>query len=411
MFKYIFQLTILSGLISAQAFEVQNVTASQRTDGSHIVDVCYDLAEDDVFVSFTVYTSISLDGGMEWLDLVLPPLPNVLYDNVTPGENKCFSFNLNDYVGSQIFTSQAQIKIIADGHEAIELPFEMVSVASGPFLNVQTQFENPDLGYNAIENITDIISYDYEIMKYEVTNAQFAQFLIESLEKGLLSDGCGHCYGNPIGVYYPGGAGIEAGWTRAYSEVGSSWYPETTGCKIHWNGTTFIVAEGFGNHPVSAISWIGAWAFSHYYGLRLPTKEEWLKAARGNNDWGFSYGSEPSMYRANTNGSGDPWDGQSYTNKTTPVGFYNGQNYNGYQTIDSPSPYGTYDQDGNVSEYTYSWQLNSGVGQDIYRLGSNVNMGYTDGFFHWSMWYTFSGYAEPSHAIGFRCARTISNSQ
>ncbi len=83
MFKYIFQLIILSGLCSAQAFEVQNVTASQRTDGSHIVDVCYDLGEDDVFVSFTVYTSISLDGGMEWLDLVLPPLPNVLYDNVT----------------------------------------------------------------------------------------------------------------------------------------------------------------------------------------------------------------------------------------------------------------------------------------------------------------------------------------
>ena len=107
---------------------------------------------------------------------------------------------------------------------------------------------------------------------------------------------------------------------------GSSWYPETTGCKIHWNGTTFIVAEGFGNHPVSMISWIGAWAFSHYYGLRLPTKEEWLKAARGNNDWGFSYGPEPSMYRANTNGSGDPWDeqitGLNYTNKTTPVGFY-----------------------------------------------------------------------------------------
>ena len=78
MFKHFFQLIILIGLISAQAFEVENVTASQRTDGSHIVDVCYDLAEDDVFVSFTVYTSISLDGGIEWIDLVLPPLPNVL---------------------------------------------------------------------------------------------------------------------------------------------------------------------------------------------------------------------------------------------------------------------------------------------------------------------------------------------
>ncbi len=37
---------------------------------------------------------------------------------------------------------------------------------------------------------------------------------------------------------------------------------------------------------------------------------------------------------------------------TTPVGFYNGQNYEGFQTTDSPSPYGAYDMSGNVEEWT-----------------------------------------------------------
>ena len=68
MFKYIFQLIILSGLCSAQAFEVQNVTASQRTDGSHIVDVCYDLSPDDLFASLMIIPNLSIDGGETWIN-------------------------------------------------------------------------------------------------------------------------------------------------------------------------------------------------------------------------------------------------------------------------------------------------------------------------------------------------------
>ena len=77
MFKYIFQLIILSGFCSAQAFEVQNVTASQRTDGSHIIDVCYNISEDNLFVTFTTHAEISIDGGNSWEWLLINIIPNV----------------------------------------------------------------------------------------------------------------------------------------------------------------------------------------------------------------------------------------------------------------------------------------------------------------------------------------------
>ena len=75
-----------------QTFEVQNVTASQRTDGSHIADVCYDLSPDDLFVSFRITSELSIDGGETWMGLNIPTQANIMGDNVLPGDNKCFSW-------------------------------------------------------------------------------------------------------------------------------------------------------------------------------------------------------------------------------------------------------------------------------------------------------------------------------
>ncbi len=321
-------LTIFSFLISQEA-QVTNVVAAQRTDGSKLVDITYDITPDVLFNYYLVELEISFDGGSTYV-----PTYYVTGDygiGVTSGVSK----NITWLLGSEypdVFFSGVRIKVIATGYIDGELPFEFVSIPSGEFT----------YGPEA-EIIT--IDYDFEIMMFEVTNAQYAEFLIEAYASGEVWLAAEMAMG-----FYTGDEHYSAGNYNFY-ELGE---PDTYGGvnygRIAWNGTTFTVTEGYGNHPCVHVSWFGAWKFARHYGLRLPTDYEWEKSARGNSGSNFSWGNDIDGSRANYLNSTDPWD-----NGTTPIGFYNGQNYNGFQTEDSPSPYGVYDMSGNVTEWINSW--------------------------------------------------------
>jgi formylglycine-generating enzyme required for sulfatase activity len=109
---------------------------------------------------------------------------------------------------------------------------------------------------------------------------------------------------------------------------------------VHWRNRTF--PRGKANHPVVFVTWDNANEYCRWAGKRLPTDQEWEKAARGTDGRMFPWGDEFSTSRANT-----PlrWQEIGKPGDTTPVGSFE----------DGKSPYGLYDMSGNVWEWTDSW--------------------------------------------------------
>ncbi|KAA3618727.1 MAG: formylglycine-generating enzyme family protein [Calditrichaeota bacterium] len=133
--------------------------------------------------------------------------------------------------------------------------------------------------------------------KYEVTNAQFREFIAES---GFVTEG---------------------DWEK-YATAGRE------------------------NHPVVNVSWNDARTYAKWAGKRLPTEAEWEYAAKGgkNVKW-FPWGEVPDESRAQWRHEGESfWDGLMQLAfgreiNTKPVGSF------------EPNGYGLYDMCGNVREW------------------------------------------------------------
>jgi len=124
-----------------------------------------------------------------------------------------------------------------------------------------------------------------------------------------------------------------AEYARFVAETGRQW-PQ------HWNGKT--PPKQIADHPVTYVSWHDAAAYAEWASGRLPTEEEWEKAARGTDGRKYPWG-EWAEGRCNSKEAG--------IGDTTPVGKYSTQ---------GDSPYGCQDCAGNVWEWTASeWELGS----------------------------------------------------
>ena len=148
------------------------------------------------------------------------------------------------------------------------------------------------------------------------------------------------------------------------------------------------------------VTWFGAWGYCGYYDWRLPTEMEWEKAGRGTDTRPFPWGDEILRENANFYASRDPFeDMSSFGSRTTPVGFYNGNTYDGYATLDSASPYGLYDMAGNVWQWTGNvyegmhYRFMRGGSKDTYEMDLRL----------WVRNNATPTYFSPG--VGFRCAR------
>ena len=177
----------------------------------------------------------------------------------------------------------------------------------------------------------DTIDYNYFIGKYEITLKQYYDFMLSALDSNFI-----HLQNNELYYTFPGDSLIP----KSSFKIGR--FDE----RIFLRNDSVILNTKYSNHPVTEVTWFGAKAFCMFYNFDLPHETEWEKAARGNNDYWFPWGNEIDSTYANYYKSGDPFEPS-----TTPIGFYNGKNQNGFQTADAVSFYGCYDMAGNAWEW------------------------------------------------------------
>ncbi len=248
------------------------------------------------------------------------------------------------------------------------------------------------------------VNYVYYIGKYEVTNAQYAEFL-----RAIAADDPNFLYHNSMGVLY--GGIVRAGRTGSF---------------------TYTLVKGRENMPVIFVGWANAMRFANWmhngqpvgeqdpsttedgaYDLSLdpeevvrkrgatvflPTEDEWYKAAYyagGGTDagyWDYATQSDTAPSLERPPGS-DFVDGSA--NHRYAVG--NLTDVGAYTAKPSDSAYGTYDQGGNL------WEWNEalvGTSRGL-RGGSFASIGDDD--LHAATRYDniSTGY---DHTIGFRIA-------
>jgi len=249
--------------------------------------------------------------------------------------------------------------------------------------------------YGQHDEVVDV-PYDFEIMVFDVTVAEYADFLNEALAAGtvrVVEDG--------VVGYYPGD---EFRGVKHEERIDPGDYLHIPladpSLKLTFDGASFAAKAGWEAHPMTVVTWFGAKAYCDFYGWRLPADVEWEKAARGTDGRPFPWGDEIARDNANFYASRDPFeDMSSVGSRTTPVGFYNGNNYNGYVTLDSPSPYGLYDMAGDV----WQWLGNVYEGQHYRYMAGGSKDTYEMDLRVWVRNNATPLYFSPG--VGFRCAR------
>jgi len=185
-------------------------------------------------------------------------------------------------------------------------PMPLCYVAAGDFIMGSDPdndpYYDPACDYNEETPVHTNHTGNYYIGKYEITNAQYAEFMAAG------------GYDNP------------SYWTTA----GWNWKTDKNITAPNgWNEGEYPIGDAYPDYPVAGVSQYEAYAFANWFGGRLPHEAEWEKSGRGTDARLYTYG--------NTYDSSKYW----YSFPPVEVGGY----------PQSDSMYGVADLEGNVFEW------------------------------------------------------------
>lgn len=179
---------------------------------------------------------------------------------------------------------------------------EMILIPAGVFL-MGSSFTT---AYSDEKPQREVYVDEFYIAKYPVTNARYRVFI-------------------EAGGYETPGYWSTEGWEWRQE-------PDSTQPRF-WDDDDFNQP----NHPVVGVCYYEAEAYCRWAGLRLPTEQEWEKAARGTDGRLCPWGDESQEGRCNSR--------ELNIGHTTPVDRFRG----------GASPYGVMDMVGNVWEWASGW--------------------------------------------------------
>jgi len=212
----------------------------------------------------------------------------------TPTAQESTEFQSQEGAGGEVTPAQANEK--------------MVLIPKGPFLYG-----------NDHQSLT--IDYDYFMGIFPVTNQHYAPFI------------------------RAGGHDNQAYWSKA----GWNWKgKKKVSHPLYWGDPKWNQSD----HPVVGVSYFEAEAFAKWAGKRLPTEQEWEKAARGTDGQTYPWGVDFDQEKCTCNKPG--------VKGTAPVTQY----------ATAKSPFGCHDMAGNVWEWCASWYDGELDGRRVIRGGS-----------------------------------------